>query len=822
MRVSDVAEVKISNETTSRSFIDGNEVVSLNITNTSDSNATNVANAVIAAIPSIQAELPEGVTLMLRSNSTEMITSTMNETFKSAIEGVLFAALVIFLFMRNIKATIIISISMPICILITMLCMAIFGISINSLSMAGLILGIGMIVDASVIILENTYSYRQKGYKSAVAAILGSKNMVASILASTLTTICVFLPMMIYQNDLGMIGVMLPDLILTICISLISSLFVSVTLVPALCGSIMRLNTRVQKPLKNGLMRRIDGACITFEEKLKMGYIKVLDWVLDHKGLFILLLVLLLWFFCLCLSDLGFAFSPAMDTNDYFSISLTMPEGTVKEATLEVLFDMEARIREKLPEGSYTSITTNLSSTTNEGSIRIQMPDITEQEYSVTELQGMIRPMLSENPTATWEFSAGRGFSSDDVDVKISSEDPDLIQLVADQIVTVFNTETDALIDVVSDVSNGSPEVEIVVDYDKAKQLGVSISTLQYALYYAVTGYEATDITTFDTSKTYTAVVSLEDSIDTIASMESLMVQGTYGMVRLDQIATFNYTTAPKSITREDKVRINHVTANGAEGVAASDAANIAQQLIDDYVFIPEGVDVTLSGEMSDFSEYLPTMINIVVLALLLVYMVMAAQFESLIDPLIIFATIPLLLIGVIAIHMITGQTFTLFSIIGVVALIGVVVNNGIVLVDAINRYVKAKIKVRDACLLAAKNRLRPILMTTLTTVLGMVPMAFFPGEGTEMIQPIALTFLGGIITGAFLTLFLSPCLYSIFHRNAEKKYEDPQSLNNQLLEYDQWRVTHLDTDVMRIHADGSVKADDEPDDEEDEGDRLL
>lgn len=189
---------------------------------------------------------------------------------------------------------------------------------------------------------------------------------------------------------------------------------------------------------------------------------------------------------------------------------------------------------------------------------------------------------------------------------------------------------------------------------------------------------------------------------------------------------------------------------------------------------------------MSTFTSYAPTLILIVSLALLLVFAVMAAQFESLIDPFIIFATIPLLLIGVILIHITMNQSFSLFSIVGIIALIGVVVNNGIVMVDSINQYVRQKVRVKEACLMAARTRLRPILMTTLTTILGMVPLAFFPGEGGEMMQPIALTFVGGIVTGAFLTLLLSPVLYSVFNTRREKRFNSPHSLLNEIAAYDE------------------------------------
>ena len=248
--VRDVADVVRSEERGGReSYYNNERVVTLSVSNDSDSNETTVAAAVIAALPEIQAQLPDGVVLSVQRDSTEMITQTMDAVYSSLIEGVILAALIIFVFLRGIKTTIIISLSMPICVLITLMIMSISGMSVNSMSMSGLILGIGMIVDASIIILENTYSFRQQGEKSAIAAILGSKNMFLAIVASTLTTLCVFVPFIIYKYELGMMGIMFQDLVITVCISLACSLFVSVTLVPALCGSILRINTRTQKPL---------------------------------------------------------------------------------------------------------------------------------------------------------------------------------------------------------------------------------------------------------------------------------------------------------------------------------------------------------------------------------------------------------------------------------------------------------------------------------------------------------------------------------------------------------------------------------------------
>ena len=791
-----LAEVVEQSERGGRlNYINGEEVVTLSISNESDSNETTVAAAVIAALPEIQAQLPDGVVLSVQRDSTEMITQTMDAVYSSLIEGVILAALIIFVFLRGIKTTIIISLSMPICVLITLMIMSIAGMSVNSMSMSGLILGIGMIVDASIIILENTYSFRQQGEKSAIAAILGSKNMFLAIVASTLTTLCVFVPFIIYKYELGMMGIMFQDLVITVCISLACSLFVSVTLVPALCGSILRINTRTQKPLKFKPLRVIDSAMASFEDKMRNAYAKVLDYFLSHRFLLVLLLILLLAFSFAMFSDVGISLTPAMTSDDEVSLSLSLEPGTTQAITREYVFDMQDRILETLPEGSYETITMQVGSS-NTGSITIALPDLENQEYSAIEIQNMIRPLTTERPEATWTLSSGRGFSNP-IQVTIHSENEDSALQVANDIVSILNEHVPEVIDLETDLENGSPKVEVTVDYELAREMGVSVSDLSSTLTAALTGMTATQLSTFSADTSYDVVVKLDDSdISQINNLSSITVPSSHGNVRLETFAELKEGTSPRSIQRENKVRVNHVTGGLAEGYSTSEVQALVDQALADYLVLPEGVTIEQTGEMSDFSEFGPTLIMIVLLALFLVYAVMAAQFESLIDPLIIFVTIPLLLIGVIWIHIIYGADFTLFSIVGIVALIGVVVNNGIVLIDCINRLVRQKVPVREACLQAARGRLRPILMTTLTTILGLIPMAFFPGEGTEMMQPIALTFVGGITTGAFLTLLLSPVLYSLFNTRREKRFDDPESLNNQLFKYDMRRLKHIDSEL--------------------------
>lgn len=767
-------------------YLDGSPVVSLSLTNASDSVASTVAQRVRSQLDSIKAQLPKGVSLSIQQDSTTMITSTLDEVYKNALQGVLLAALVIFLFLRNLKATLIISLSMPISILFTLMVMSFFGITINSMSMSGLILGIGMIVDASIIILENTYTFREKNHGSVASAILGSENMSTAIVASTLTTICVFIPLIIYKNELEMIGIMFQDLILTVCIALGASLFVALTLVPALAGSILRLDSRQQKPLRLKVLVLIDNLSRKGEKALENAYAKALAYVLRHRLLLIVLLLLVLLFSLQYFGNIGMNLTPQMNTDDSISLSMTLPAGSNKEASRSELFRVQKELIQALPPKAYTQIMVEVG-TGNTGSIEISLPDITEQSYSTTRIKAMIAPILKTNPAATWTYGGGRGpGNSSPINVSITGSDATATKETVNEVASIIATYVPGATNVSTDLANGSPKITLDLDEQRAKDLGVSMDTLLSTISNALSGVTATSVATFNNDQTYDLVVQMDrKAYQTVNDLGNLLIPANNTKVRLDSIATFSTSSAPASITRENKQRVNHVTTGLADGYSTNEVQQQVEQALKDHLLIPDGVEVSQSGDMQQFASYTPTLILIIILALVLVFAVMAGQFESLLDPFIIFATIPLLMIGVVWIHLIMGQSFTLFSIVGIVALIGVVVNNGIVLVDTINRLVARKVPVTEACIQAARTRLRPILMTTLTTILGLIPLAFFPGKGAEMMQPIALTFIGGLGSGAFLTLFLSPTLYSILNKRREKRYFDPNTLANQLALFD-------------------------------------
>ncbi len=787
IHVGDVATVVTSHgDSYTAQYLDGKQVVVLSVANESGTSSVTVAKALKAALPGINEQLPDGVTVSIQRDQTKMISQTMQEVYSSAIEGILLAALAIFIFLRNIKATVIISLSMPISIMVTLMVMSMADITVNSMSMAGLILGIGMIVDASVLNLENTYNFRRQGRSAVASAILGSRDMATANLGSTLTTICVFLPLIIYKNKLEMIGIMFQDLIWTVVISLVVSLIVAQTLVPALCGSILRLDSRTQKPLKNKLLKNIDDGCERFQKKLEDWYVGSLAYCLKHRFLMIMTALLLVIYCTMQLGGVGLSLMPSMKTDDSVEMELTMQSGTTQSVVQENLFAMQEDIMKTLPQDAYTQIMVKVG-TDSTGTITISLPDVTEQTYSADKVKDMLRPLTTRHPDETWTFSAGRGPGNNNpIEIKVSGSDISAITEGVNQIAAILRTYVPEAVDVSTDLENGSPRVSLDIDMDRAETMGVTMSDIASTVYTALSGTTATTISTFSSDTTYDLNVQIGDvDLTSIEDLGNLLVTGDSGAVRLDSFTSFSVSNGPATITRENKKRVNTVTAQLADGYSAGQVQTLVNEALDKYFSTPEGVTVTQSGDMQQFADYGPALVVIILVALLLVFAVMAGQFESLINPFIIFATIPLMMIGVVLIHIWMHQSFSLFSLVGIVALIGVVVNNGIVLVDTLNHMVREHIPVMEACLKAARLRLRPILMTTLTTVVGMVPLAFFPGEGSEMMQPIALTFVGGLVTGGFLTLYYSPILYSLFNARLEKKFDDPSTLSNQIAQFD-------------------------------------
>jgi HAE1 family hydrophobic/amphiphilic exporter-1 len=769
IRLEDIADVSMGyNENANRVYVNGQTGVYIRVSSESGSNQVLVARRVKEAIDGINSHLPQGISLAVLSDNTTMITATLNQVYTNAVQGGLLAMAILFLFLRNIKGTAIIGLSIPISLLLTLMSMAAFGFTLNLLTLTGLIMGMGMTLDASIVILENIHNYRERGAKAPIAAILGSKEMLRAIVASTATTLCVFIPLIIYKNDLEQMGQMFSDLIFTVVITLTVSLLVAVTLVPVLCGPVLQLETRKQKPLKNKFLKRIDDKMEGFFRNMDNGYRKALDYCLNHRLLLVSLISLILVFSLMQFSSIGMNMMFRARTDDNVNINVTLPRGSTIDYSEGVLRDLETLIKEQV-EG-YINIVLTARRNGN-SSIMITLPPPAQQIDTPDTIQRKLLPYTSSVPGASFAFRAGRGISSTQaIEIAVSSRDYQLLMDTASDILGIITRYLPEVENPAINLDEGAPQLNISIDRDRASALGVSVSAAAQEIKTAMNGTTAAAMTAGD-KLTDIDVMLREQDQEGLPNLDAIFVMSRSGArVPLSNLAAITEGRAPSSIRRENRERVLRITGDLPGGIAVTDFQKVLESTISGNLIYREGVTIRYLGEAAQVQSFLGRYGMIIAVAVFLVFGVMASQFESFVDPLIIFFSIPLLFIGVIWIYKIGNQPMSLFSVIGIIALVGVVVNNGIVLVDYTNTLRARGMKVREACMEAGRSRLRPILMTTLTTTLSMVPIAFFPGQGAETIQPIGRTFVGGLSVSCLMTLFLTPVLYSLLNSRHDRK----------------------------------------------------
>ncbi|MDR2246855.1 MAG: efflux RND transporter permease subunit [Treponema sp.] len=772
VRLEDIADVSAAfNDNAARVSVNGQSGVYIQVQSESDSNSVQVATRVREALKGINEDLPRGITVAVLSDDTSLISATLSQVYSNAFQGAALAMIILFIFLRNLKGTLIIGLSIPVSILLTLMFMSVFGFTLNLLTMTGLILGLGMTVDASIVILENVHNYRERGAKPEIAAVLGSQEMIRAIVTSTTTTLCVFVPLIIYKNELEMMGQLFNDLIFTVVISLTCSLAVAVTLVPALCGPIFKLDTRKQKPLKNRLPRFIDDKMEGFFRSLDNGYKRALNYCLNRRLLILLLVLLILAFSLFQFNGIGMNLFIRSRTDDVVNITVSMPQGTTIETTELALLDLAEIVRENI-ESYNNLILTARRSGTNQGSVQITLPPPAEQADTPSRVIQKLTPYLTVFPGARIAFRAGRSMgSASAVEIAVSSRDTDALIETANEIQQIMIRYLPEIENPVVNIDEGAPQLQIEIDRDRAAALGISLSAVASEIRTAMDGVTATTISQGD--RLVDIIVRFQDSDRRggVPNLDAVFVMGRNGSrVSLSNVAKITEGRSPASIRRENQERLVRVTGELPQGIAATDMQRRLEATVQRYLIPRENVTVRYLGEAVEVETYNRRFILIIGVAVFLVFGLMASQFESFVDPLIIFFSIPLLFIGVIWIYKIGNEAMSVFSAVGIVALVGVVVNNGIVLVDYTNTLRARGMRVREACIEAGCSRLRPILMTSLTTILGMVPIAFFPGAGADTIQPIGKTFVGGLTVSSLMTLFVTPVMYSLLNSRHDRK----------------------------------------------------
>ncbi len=786
VRLRDIADVYEGyKEETSLYYLDGKACVQMAIQKQSGKNSVQTAKLVKEKMAQVLKDAPSDIQITETMNTTDIIQRSVDQVSSSAVQGAIFAIIILFLFLRSFRTTLIIGLTIPISLIVTLGVMYFSGMTLNIMTLAGLALGVGMLVDNSIVILENIYTYREKGAKPKAAAILGSSEMLMAITASTLTTICVFLPLIMYKSQLGVIGEIFQGLAFTVVISLVCSLVVAVVLVPVLSSKYFKISTKQDRKI-GGVLGAVNAAFDRFFDALDNAYSKAVRAVIKHKFATVGVIFALFVGSLAMIPVLGFVYMPA-SAADSVVVDVSLPVGTKLETTEAVLHQLEAFVKSEVKGYKDISVLAGTSgnfglgsASSYTGQITINLPPLKDRIDSEEQIKEKLRAHFDEIPGATVSFGSSGGMSvgggSSAVNISVKSEDLDKAKATAYAIRDLLKEQAaDSVTDPQISMKEGLPQVNIVIDREKLYSLGLNVYTVGQEIRANIAGTtasryrsggEETDI-----------VLMLADADKTqLADLERIFVTTAQGQrIPVSSFARYEEGVSPISISREDQSRIISVTAGSKPGASITDVQKNVESLVQANIPSDPDVRIEYGGDYEDLMKAIKQFVVIILMAIILVFAVMASQFESLLDPFIVLFTLPLTIIGIVLLSMIMGDTLSVLTAVGLLILVGIIVNNGIVLVDYTNLLRKRGYNLVDACAEAARSRLRPILMTTLTTVLGLTPMAFFPGEGSEMVMPIGRTVLGGLSFGTMMTLFLMPVLYFIFNRLREKREEKKQ-----------------------------------------------
>ena len=701
------------------------------------------------------------ITLMDQGIYIDMVTDSI---FNNIIFGAGLAILILLLFLRDIRPTAVIACSIPISIVAAVVCMYFSGVTLNVISLSGLALGIGMLVDNSIVVIENIYRLRSEGASVTEAAIEGTREVAGAIAASTLTTVCVFLPIVFTE---GITRQLFVDMGLTIGYSLGASLIVALTVVPAMSSKIL-VKTKEQKESRffNGLMN---------------GYGKVLDWSLKHKAvIFIGVLVLLVGSALASLSK-GTAFMPTMESTQ-MTITLELPDTTplsetaeVTDRVVEILRNMED-VEDVGAMASTSSMGSlmggSADSSTHETSIyltTVEKPKLNNKELS-NAIEEQTAQLCEETgaelsiETSMMDMSALGG---DGISIQVRGRDLDTLQQIAKEVAAIVEA-TEGTAKVSDGLEEATGEMRILIDRDKAMDQGLTVAEVYQQI--AAKLKDASSATTFETTaKEYEVYVKNANDMElTRKLLQDLVIEKTDKdnkkvEIPLKDIAAFENAISPKSVSRTEQNRYIAVSASIADGYNVGLVSRKLEQNLADYE-VPEGYSLVMEGENEMIVDAMQQLMLMLLLAVIFMYLIMVAQFQSLKSPFIIMFTIPLAFTGGFLGLFLGNCEVSVVAVIGFVMLAGIIVNNGIVIVDYMNQLIAQGMEKHEAILQAGRTRLRPVLMTALTTILGLLPMVFGTDMGAAMGKPMAIVTVGGLLYGTLLTLLVVPCIYDLMN----------------------------------------------------------
>jgi HAE1 family hydrophobic/amphiphilic exporter-1 len=792
----------------------GRSSVMLIVRKQSDANTVATAGAVRDALPGILAEMPEGIQFGVIFDQSQFINESISNLGSTGILAILLTFLVLIFYLYNLRASMVVAVSIPVSVIVTFIVMYAAGVTLNVISMAGLALAIGMLVDNSIVVLENIYRHHELGADPRTAAIEGTGEVAMAITASTLTTIAVFAPVLFVE---GIAGVMFKDMALTICVSLTASLLVAITLVPMLASRLLRSRVseavirvptvrrrivyegltlavlmlltglaiwkEVPQPLATGLPAWAEWAAIGVvtwglmvlaksgvaeraNNAMARGYARALDWVLVHPWTTVSAFVVSLALSSGLLYITGADFFPN-DDNGMVFLRMDAAVGSSAQQTDTYFRRAEKAIARAVPEAVYTAVEVGqaegfgslFSEGSHAGILRIKLRPLMERSRSAEQIEEVIRREVNKIPGVTATVFQPFGFGGDsDISIEIIGHDLDVARRVGLEIKEIVSADRGAR-DVEFSMDQGRPQLEVHLNRDRMAALGINSLAVNQTV---STFFQGTTASIFREGgdEFEIRVRAASDLRHNRRYLEELRLLSPLGkQVPLGTIARIEERLGPVEITRQDQERVVTVKATS---VVKGDLAGLTTRLqkrLDAYPW-PDDFTYRISGTAEDLQDSFIQLAWAMVAAVLLVYMVMASQFESLLSPFIIFLTIPLTPIGIGIALFLTSTPISVVGLIGVIMLAGVVVNNSIVLVDYANQRREAGLGIREAIYDAGKTRLRPILMTALTTVLGMVPLALELGAGAASWSPLARVVIGGLTGSTFITLLFVPVAY--------------------------------------------------------------
>jgi len=766
IQLQDLADVElIEAEQKTISKVNGDLGIAISIQKQSGSNTVRVSEAVLAEIEKIKKDLPQ-VEINVIQDSAEYIKDSLKQVAEHGLTGALLAIIVLYIFLRNIRTTLIIATSIPISIIATFCLLYFSNITLNLMTLGGLMLGIGRLVDDSVVVLENIYRFRQQGYSRLEAAVKGCSEVIVAVMAATFTTIAVFIPIVFVQ---GLTSTIFRQFALTIAFSLCASLLVSVTLVPMLSSKLLKVDRGSEdssKPRRKLFLSKVHDKFDQGYQRLVDGYRNLLAWSLDHRKHVIVITTLVSVLALASIALVGAEFIPETDEG-LISISVRLPDGAEVESTAEIMDRIERQIAD-IPEIDTVFMNAgsggmmSMSSGGNRGTFYVLLAPLEERTRRIDAVMEDIRERVKDIAGAKISVSSTQTISMTgaDISITIKGEDLDRLIEIGDDFVEIIS-KIPGTREVKSSYEEGIPEVVIDVNRNVASQYGLTAGSIANAVRSTISGVTATRFS-YQGNEIDVRIKGDETFRQNIEALKQIPVSTNYGYtVTLGEVADISIERGPISINRENQVRTITVSSQITGRDIASVAAEI-QQALSQYP-LEDAYSYSMGGEQEEMINAFSDLFLALGLAVILVYMVMASQFESLIHPFIIMFSIPVGFAGSALGLFFTGNTLNVMSIIGLIMLAGIVVSNAIVLVDYINvRRRNYNNTVREAILIAGPIRLRPILMTTLTTVIAMIPLSLGIGEGAELQAPLAVAVVTGLSFSTLVTLILIPVLYTI------------------------------------------------------------